>query len=344
MILRSNWFANWLYGTIITRNRRLFDQKSQQNENMFILLWFPNTSLLIFLKSDVAVVSKELKKFFWFFFGPAFFVFFASLIRFLCLRILVGFRRSSLVGPHRIPSASKELRKFFFRTRFVLFSLHPWSDFFASESPLGLDGAPSLGHIVYPQQCFSRSMYWSFFQEGGLSERRAQPRLSSRLFLFTCNMRSCKRYCCARFRRFDLLSTLLANSQRWRVGFVSRSIVFAEAFMFHRLRLVSTLVLLVYYVTKLCHVSLCSPASSLLLFSHLSQSFLLTPHCCRDLWVFFEIFDFCSFLTIFLLAPLACDQKTGFSKNRFSTEKILIFLILINKKKKAGRGFAAAEF
>ena len=59
---------------------------------------------------------------------PICFVFFASLIRFLSLRILVGFRRSSLVGPHRIASVSKELKKFFFS----IFSYQICFVFFAS--------------------------------------------------------------------------------------------------------------------------------------------------------------------------------------------------------------------
>jgi len=48
-------------------------------------------------------------------------------------------------------------------------------------------------------------------------------------------------------------------------------------------------------------------------------------------------------LTIALCPPVARQQKTEFSKNRFSTVKLLIFLILINKKKKAGRAEGAAE-
>ena len=203
------------------------------------------------------------------------FVFFASLIRFLCFRIIVGFRRRSLLGSHRIPSA-------------LLFEKHPL---------ILLSGR------------------WTFGTTPTTTSLQSPC-------LFTCNMRSCKRCCCARFRRFDLLSTLFANSQRWRVVFVSRSIVFAEAFMFHRLRLVSTLVFLVYYVTAICHVSVCSLASSLLLFSHLSHSFLLTPQCCRDLCLFLKSPLFVPFFRISLLAPLGNHQKTGFSKNSASNRPI----------------------
>ena len=38
-------------------------------------------------------------------FFPIFSLFFAFLIRFPCFRVAVGVRRSSVVGPHRIPSA-----------------------------------------------------------------------------------------------------------------------------------------------------------------------------------------------------------------------------------------------
>ena len=114
--------------------------------------------------------------------------------------------------------------------------------------------------------------------------------------------------------------------------------------MFHRILLVSTLLFLVYYVIAISHVSVCSPATSLLLFLHLSHIFLLPQHCCRNFKFFFEIFVFSLFLTFALPPPVARPQKTEFPKNPFSTGKLKIFLILINKKKKPGRGAAAADF
>ena len=204
----------------------------------------------------------------------------------------------------------------------------------------------SATSYTFSNVLFEKPLYSSLFRGGGLSERRAQPRLST-LALFVHLQHALLQamlLLCTLSTLRDLQSTLVAHSQRWRVVLVSRSIVFAEAFMFQRMLLVSTLVFLVYYVTAICHVSVCSPASSLLLFSHLSHSFLLTPQCCRDLCFFLKSPLFVPFFTIFLLAPLASYKKTEFSKNRFSTWKLLIFLILINKKKKPGRGAAAAKF
>ena len=57
------------------------------------------------------MVSKEFKKFFFQYFRT---FFFASLMGFLCLMILVGFGRSSFVRPHPIP-----LAMFFSRSSYV---------------------------------------------------------------------------------------------------------------------------------------------------------------------------------------------------------------------------------
>ena len=207
-------------------------------------------------------------------------IFFASLMGFLCLRILVGCGRSSFVRPHPIPLAM------LFREAVLVIMLS--------------------GRWTVGTTCTTTSLH--------------SP------CLFTCNMCSCKRCCCARFGRFETKSTLVENPQRWRVVLVSRSIAFAEAFMFHRILLVSTLVFLVYYVIAIFHVSVCSPAMSLLLFSYLSHSFLLPQHCCRNFKFFFDFFVFFfQFLTIAIHPPVARPQKTGFPKNRFSTGKLLIF-------------------
>ena len=163
-------------------------------------------------------------------------IFFASLMRFLCLRILVGFGRSS------------------------------------SDSATSYTFSKVFGEAVIFIMLSGR---WT------VGTTRTTPSLHSPC-LFSCNMCSCKRGCCARFGRFETQSTLVANPQRWRVVLVSRSIPFAEAFMFHRILLVSTLVFLVYYVIAISHVALCSPATSLLLFWHLSHSFLLPQHHCRN--------------------------------------------------------------
>ena len=170
-----------------------------------------------FLKSDSAVVSKEFKKFFAIFSHQICFVFFASLIRFPCLRILVGFRRSSLVGPHRIPSVTKELKKFpfqFFRTRFVLFSFASLIRFLCFRILVGFRRSSLVGpHRIPSAMLFEKHLLILLSGRWTFGTTRTTTSLQSPC-LFTCNMRSCKRCCCARFRRFDLLSTLFADSQR----------------------------------------------------------------------------------------------------------------------------------
>ena len=177
----------------------------------------------------------------------------------------------------------------------------------------------SATSYTFSNVLFKKPLYSYFFRGGGLSERRAQPRLSTlALFVHLQHALLQAMLLCTLSTLRDLQSTLVAHSQRWRVVLVSRSIVFAEAFMFQRMLLVSTLVFLVYYVIAISHASVCSPASSLLLFSHLSQSFLLPQHRCCNFWFFFEIFDLCSVFHNFPPCPPSKWQKNRiFAKSLF---------------------------
>ena len=79
----------------------------------------------------------------------------------------------------------------------------------------------SATSYTFSNVLFEKPLYSSFFQGGGLSERRAQPRLSTlALSVHLQHALLQARLLCTLSTLCDLQSTLVAHSQRWRVVLV----------------------------------------------------------------------------------------------------------------------------